>query len=124
VAVNVPTSEAFMKKIHKDEKSLVNVHTTEIQGRMSNISPQRGTLSVIIRTYKAAVTTPCRERNFTRFAWHGRFYDHIIRDGKDLDRIRQYILDNPSRWRNDENFPEKIRFDPFHDESGGFSPLD
>jgi putative transposase len=42
--------------------------------------------------------------------WQRGYYEHVIREGKDLDRIRQYILDNPANWTNDENFPENIRY--------------
>jgi REP element-mobilizing transposase RayT len=81
----------------------------------SQISPHKGTLSVIVRTYKAAVTTMCRKQGFQTFGWHGRFYDHIVRDGADLDRIRQYILDNPINWTNDDNFPSNIRMNHTHE---------
>jgi len=91
---------------------------------MSSISPCRGTLSVIIRTYKAAVTTLCRESGHGEFKWHPRFYDHIIRDGKDLDRIRKYILDNPANWANDEHFPGNIRMDKIHSDGENWSALD
>jgi hypothetical protein len=62
-------------------------------------------LSIVIRTYKAAVTTECRDKGYSEFCWQSRFYDHIIRDGKDLDRIRDYIIENPIKWYLDENNP-------------------
>jgi len=34
--------------------------------------------------------------------WQRNYFEHIIRDEKDLDRIRQYIIDNPSNWGHDE----------------------
>jgi len=34
--------------------------------------------------------------------WQKSFYDHIIRDEKDLDRIREYIINNPLNWKLDE----------------------
>jgi putative transposase len=30
--------------------------------------------------------------------WHRNYYEHVIRDSADLDRIRHYILENPIRW--------------------------
>jgi hypothetical protein len=36
------------------------------------------------------------------FAWQSRFYDHIIRNDEDLGRIRNYIQDNPIKWKLDE----------------------
>ena len=32
------------------------------------------------------------------FAWQGRFYDRIIRDNGELDRVRAYIIRNPKAW--------------------------
>ena len=39
--------------------------------------------------------------------WQRNFYDHIIRDEVGLDRIRQYILDNPVRWAEDPENPAR-----------------
>ena len=74
-----------------------------------NISPKKGTLSVIVRTYKAAVTTICRDKGFPKFRWHRNFHEHIIRDQKDLDRIRRYILENPIKWFYDEENPANAK---------------
>ena len=30
--------------------------------------------------------------------WQRNYYEHIIRNEQSLNRIRQYILDNPMRW--------------------------
>lgn len=73
----------------------------------SNLSPQRGTLSVIIRTYKGAVTRWCRINGYPAFGWQPRFYDHIIRNDKALARIRRYIADNPRRWSADREHPAR-----------------
>jgi putative transposase len=116
------------KDVHRQKEGgqELNVHTSKARGpnAMSALSPHRGTLSVIIRTFKAAVTTECRDRGFVQFAWLPRFYEHIIRDGEDLDRIREYILENPINWRNDDSFPGNIRMDKGHREKGDWSALD
>jgi len=33
--------------------------------------------------------------------WRGNGHKHFIRDSDELDRIRHYIRDNPSRWPRD-----------------------
>jgi REP element-mobilizing transposase RayT len=38
--------------------------------------------------------------------WQRSYYEHIIRDDMDLGRIRQYILDNPLRWSQDQENPQ------------------
>ncbi|MEW6363982.1 MAG: transposase [Acidobacteriota bacterium] len=37
--------------------------------------------------------------------WQRNYYEHIIRDGESLDRIRHYIADNPARWAFDRDNP-------------------
>ena len=32
------------------------------------------------------------------FGWQPRFHDHIIRNERSLEAIRQYIRENPKRW--------------------------
>ena len=59
------------------------------------------TLGEIIRTFKGAATYRIRSEGKRDFAWLGRYYEHIIRNDDDLDRIRQYIVNNPARWTED-----------------------
>jgi len=35
--------------------------------------------------------------------WQRNFYEHIIRDEKSLENIRNYIVNNPADWDDDEN---------------------
>lgn len=65
----------------------------------SRISPRRGSLAVVVRTYKAAVTTICRQNGIGEFKWQSGYHDHIIRNTSLLARIRAYINLNPSRWK-------------------------
>jgi REP element-mobilizing transposase RayT len=41
--------------------------------------------------------------------WQRNYYEHIIRDENDLNRVREYIHHNPARWETDENNPGKGR---------------
>lgn len=38
---------------------------------------------------------------FNKHFWQRNYYDHIIRDQSDYDRIADYIQNNPSKWRDD-----------------------
>lgn len=42
---------------------------------------------------------------FARRLWHRNYYEHIVRDKDDLNRIRLYIADNPARWDEDWENP-------------------
>lgn len=45
--------------------------------------------------------------------WQRNYYEHIVRTPKSLERIRQYIRDNPWNWTTDLENPEyAIRFSP------------
>lgn len=39
--------------------------------------------------------------------WQRNYYNHIIRDRDELERIRKYIRENPVNWDIDEFIPQK-----------------
>lgn len=61
----------------------------------ASLSPSGGTLSVIIRNYKASVTRWCKTNGYPQFKWQRNFHEHIIRNDEELQRIRRYIRNNP-----------------------------
>ena len=70
--------------------------------KMTKISPKRGSLSTVIRSFKSIVTKNSRKIN-PNFKWQPRFYDLIIRNNNELNRIRNYIVNNPKIWERDRN---------------------
>ena len=44
-----------------------------------------------------------------RKIWQRGFYDHIIRNEEELNRVRKYIMDNPVNWTDDDNNPDNIK---------------
>jgi REP element-mobilizing transposase RayT len=71
--------------------------TTEQFGK-----PIGGSIPTIIRTYKAAVTRRIgREFNATGI-WQRNYYEHVIRDPEEWNRIHRYIESNPSLWAEDD----------------------
>ncbi|MBN1397626.1 MAG: transposase [Bacteroidetes bacterium] len=90
---------------------IINDYSRDVQLNVpTRLSPKKWTLSVVIRTFKAAVTTECRRRKFNTFHWQPRFYEHIIRDDKDLNNIRDYIANNIIQWSFDKENPQNIPF--------------
>jgi putative transposase len=75
----------------------------------SLMSPKRNILSVIIRTYKAAVTTRCREIDRADFSWQRNYHDHIIRNEREWNAIEKYIYDNPANWNADIDNPTHFK---------------
>jgi putative transposase len=65
--------------------------------------PVTGSIPTIVRTFKAAVTRHIgREHNATGI-WQRNYYEHIIRDEKELQNKTDYITANPSMWDKDNN---------------------
>jgi putative transposase len=65
-------------------------------------------LSSIINHYKGNAKKFCNKNNFEYFSWQPRFHDRIIRNDDELDRIREYIINNPLKWEFDRNNSEDI----------------
>ena len=59
-----------------------------------------------ISTHQYAINV--NANNWTPFPgklWQRNYYDHIIRNDNELNRIREYIFNNPLQWDDDENNP-------------------
>ena len=46
---------------------------------------------------------------FDRKLWQRNYWEHIVRDEPDLNRIREYIINNPANWQSDENNPKNVK---------------
>lgn len=79
-----------------------SLHLNTPSGDAFNASLQRSNLSNVIRGFKSATFRKIHKKGFVNFAWQSRFYDHIIRNEKELLEIRGYILYNPLKWQLDE----------------------
>ena len=69
-----------------------------------------GSLSSLIGAYKSGVTQQALNRGLIAATplWQRNFYDHIVRGDAELERIREYIRQNPARWqRGREVGPEE-----------------
>ena len=68
----------------------------------------RHTLGQIIAYFKYQSTKDMNKienvQTITKF-WQRNYYEHIIRNEKDLKQKTDYILDNPSRWDQDDENP-------------------
>ena len=55
-----------------------------------------------LKTFSARQINEIRNTKGTP-VWQPRFYDRIIRNEEELNRIRQYIKNNPKNWKHDRN---------------------
>ena len=37
--------------------------------------------------------------------WQRNYYEHIVRNGDEMSRIREYIRNNPAQWATDKDNP-------------------
>ncbi len=72
-----------------------------IDKNMQNISLHRGKLSTVMGGLKRAVTRYANENNIC-FGWQPRFYDVIIKNDEEMNRIMGYIENNVSNWKFDK----------------------
>lgn len=73
--------------------------------------PVSGSIPSIVRAFKSAVTKKINTLRGKPGAplWQPRYYDHVVRDEKDLNGIREYILSNPARWEFDRENPSFVQ---------------
>jgi len=70
-------------------------------------SPQKPTLGQIVAYFKYQSTKHINQMRGTPGmpVWQRNYYDHVIRNDGELNRIRQYIQENLSRWAEDSENP-------------------
>lgn len=64
--------------------------------------PKIKSLSELIGAFKTTVSKQIHLVGFPEFAWQRSFHDHIIRNESSYQNIIHYILNNPSKWQEDE----------------------
>jgi len=50
--------------------------------------------------------------SFNGRLWQRNYFEHVIRNEQSLNRIRQYIVDNPARWGFDRENPAATNREP------------
>lgn len=75
----------------------------------------KDSLGRVIQAFKSITTNEyiknVKTKNWPRFdekLWQRDYFDRIIRNEYELDRIREYIVNNPLQWSIDEENPEYL----------------
>lgn len=65
-------------------------------------------LGTIVGLFKSECTKQIRRTlgQSNMIIWQRNYYEHIIRTENDLNKIRQYIIINPTLWYRDRNNPK------------------
>jgi REP element-mobilizing transposase RayT len=94
------------------------IHNSEIQraaplrtGGWQRPVVAPGSLGAIVRAFKSAsakrvialLRTPGGP------VWQRGYHDRVIRDDRELDAVRRYILDNPAKWALDHDNPHNSK---------------
>ena len=79
--------------------------TGDIAGAVS------GSIGAVIGQLKSIVTKQINAIRNTPGCpvWQRNYYEHIIRNEDEMDRIREYIINNSVKWAEDENNPANIK---------------
>lgn len=81
----------------------------QLRGQPHRVAP---TVGNIVEWFKTMTTNEyirnVRHNNWPPFngkLWQRNYYEHIIRNEDELNRTREYIVNNPARWAEDEDNP-------------------
>jgi REP element-mobilizing transposase RayT len=74
--------------------------------------PSKGSLGAIIAQFKSKVSkqilaAPGQISVVPGQVWQRNYYEHIIRNESEWDRISKYIETNPMNWPLDDENPQK-----------------
>ncbi|MDD5290722.1 MAG: hypothetical protein PHZ04_01270 [Patescibacteria group bacterium] len=88
----------------------------EMNGRSSlqyyknNFRMEKKSISSLMAGFKSITAKIINEKRNQPGAkiWQDNYYDRIIRNEDESNRIRQYIIDNPYKWALDRNNPKNL----------------
>jgi putative transposase len=99
--------EPEFKNVQLDEFVIMPNH---LHGIIGIVAAGVATIGDIICAFKSQTTNDyiknVRENNWKPFKkrlWQRNYYEHIIRNETELDKIRDYIKNNPSKWQFDNS---------------------
>ncbi len=78
-------------------------------------SPSK-TIGSMIRGFKIGVTKWFRKNTNVYNIWQRNYYEHIIRNERKLNKIREYIISNPVKWLLDRENPDRKGSDKLEEE--------
>jgi putative transposase len=83
---------------------------------LPDVGTTRTRLSKVVGAFKSMTTVAyirgVQAKGWSKFRgrlWQRNYYEHVVRDEAEMNRIRQYIDDNPAQWEFDDEHPLKAR---------------
>jgi len=76
------------------------------------IEHKTATLGNIIGAFKTTAATRINKlhHQLGAIVWQKGYYEHIVRNDRELGRIREYIRQNPQQWKEDRDNPTNPMF--------------
>ncbi|MFM7450600.1 MAG: transposase [Leptolyngbyaceae cyanobacterium] len=89
------------KALEIDEFVIIPNH---IHGILHITQDNQDSLSEIVRNFKTSSARRVNQLRGTKGipVWQRNYYEHIIRDQNSLEKIREYISNNPLVWKRDK----------------------
>ncbi|QRN84529.1 transposase (plasmid) [Chloroflexota bacterium] len=102
IIIKLGLSDSIESTIRTRAKTLVEnregqISLIDVVGRIKSITTYRYIQGVRNRQWLS----------FSERLWQRSFYDHVIRDERDYERIMDYIASNPMNWADDEENREE-----------------
>ena len=68
-------------------------------------------MGAIVRGFKSSTTKQINELRNTpgKPVWQRNYFERVIRDEDELNRIREYIVLNPAKWAEDKEYPNRLQ---------------
>ena len=70
---------------------------------------QSGSLGAVVGNFKSVTSRRVNRMRHTPGVtiWQRNYYERVIRNDRELNAIRQYIMDNPANWEQDTENPRR-----------------
>lgn len=86
---------------HRSIKDGLSSHVLMRRDKRILMKDSREILAKAVRYFKARSARIIHEHGVTNFRWQCNYYGHAVRSPGELRAIREYIVNNPLRWRMD-----------------------
>jgi putative transposase len=104
----IPNKRNDSPLIHQIRNDNIQTNVVQQTDVMNHVPTEWGlmknskqTLGKIVRHFKSRASKMIHDAGYETFRWQSRYYDHIIRDDRDLNNIREYIAGNVFKWSID-----------------------
>jgi len=92
--------------IHDAGENGAAVNPPPVGARHASPLPSHGTsprsLGAIVGSFKSAVTKRIGREFKMANIWQRNYYEHVIRNETEWDKIHRYIESNPAKWKSDQ----------------------